>query len=43
MARLTKQWHQQQAQARRLDVAIDKNLARLGFAANGDGTDAFSL
>ena len=29
-ARLTTQWRQQQAQARRLDTAIEENLARLG-------------
>ena len=33
MARLTKQWRQQQAEARRLDAAIEENLARLGFGA----------
>ena len=33
MARLTTQWRQQQAEARRLDEAIEKNLARLGFGA----------
>ncbi len=31
MARLTTQWRQQQAEARRLDTAIQENLARLGF------------
>ena len=31
MARLTTQWRQQQAEARRLDEAIEANLARLGF------------
>ena len=31
MARLTTQWRQQQAEARRLDAAIEENLARLGF------------
>ena len=31
MARLTKQWREQQAEARRLDVAIEKNLKNLGF------------
>ena len=31
MARLTKQWREQQAEARRLDAAIEENLARLGF------------
>ena len=31
MARLTEQWREQQAEARRLDAAIEENLARLGF------------
>ena len=31
MARLSKQWREQQAEARRLDAAIEGNLARLGF------------
>ena len=31
MARPITQWRQQQAEARRLDVAIEANLARLGF------------
>ncbi|MDE2903681.1 MAG: class I SAM-dependent DNA methyltransferase [Chloroflexota bacterium] len=31
MARLTIQWRQQQAEARRLDAAIEENLKRLGF------------
>ena len=31
MARLSKQWREQQAEARRLDAAIEENLARLGF------------
>jgi len=31
MARLAKQWREQQAEARRLDAAIEENLARLGF------------
>ena len=31
MARLTSQWREQQAEAARLDAAIEKNLARLGF------------
>ncbi len=31
MARLSKQWREQQAEARRLDVAIEENLAKLGF------------
>ena len=32
MARLTRQWREQQAEARRLDAAIEENLARLGFS-----------
>ena len=39
MARLTKQWREQQAEARRLDAAIEENLARLGFGA-GQGSRA---
>ena len=31
MQRLTAQWHQQQAEAVRLDAAIAENLAKLGF------------
>ena len=31
MGRLTTQWREQQAEARRLDAEIEKNLARLGF------------
>ena len=31
MARLTKQWREQQAEARRLDAAIEVNLRSLGF------------
>ena len=31
MKRLTAQWREQQAEARRLDAAIEANLARLGF------------
>ena len=31
MARLSAQWREQQAEARRLDAAIEENLARLGF------------
>ena len=34
MARLSAQWREQQAEARRLDAEIEANLARLGF---GDG------
>ena len=36
MARLSDQWREQQAEARRLDAAIEENLARLGF---GDGQE----
>ena len=31
MARLSAQWREQQAEARRLDAEIEANLARLGF------------
>ncbi|MDE0131700.1 MAG: class I SAM-dependent DNA methyltransferase [bacterium] len=31
MARLTTQWREQQAEAQRLDAAIEANLARMGF------------
>ncbi len=31
MARLAAQWREQQAEARKLDAAIEENLARLGF------------
>ena len=31
MARLTAQWREQQAEAQRLDAAIEENLTRLGF------------
>jgi len=31
MAKLSAQWREQQAEARRLDAAIEENLARLGF------------
>ena len=31
MERLAKQWREQQTEARRLDAAIEENLARLGF------------
>ncbi len=34
MARLTKQWREQQAEAARLDAAIDANLKALGFGDN---------
>ena len=36
MARLSKQWREQQAEARRLDAAIEENLARLGFGVAGN-------
>ena len=39
MTRLTKQWREQQAEARRLDAAIEENLARLGFGT-GQGSRA---
>ena len=39
MARLTKQWREQQAEAQRLDAAIEENLARLGFGT-GQGSRA---
>ena len=39
MARLSKQWREQQAEARRLDAAIEENLARLGFGT-GQGSRA---
>ena len=34
MARLTAQWREQQAEAAKLDAAIEASLARLGFGAN---------
>ncbi len=33
MAQLSAQWREQQTEARRLDAAIEENLARLGFGA----------
>ena len=42
MARLTKQWREQQAEARWLDAAIEENLARLGFLTQQEDTDAVS-
>ena len=39
MARLTSQWRQQQAEAQRLDAAIEENLDRLGFGT-GQGSRA---
>ena len=34
MARLTAQWRQQQAEAQRLDAAIEENLRGLGFGVD---------
>ena len=34
MARLSVQWREQQAEAQRLDAAIEANLERLGFGGN---------
>ena len=31
MARLSAQWREQQAEAAKLDAAIEENLTRLGF------------
>ena len=39
MGRLTTQWREQQAEAQRLDAAIEANLTRLGFG-DGRGDDA---
>ena len=36
IARLTSQWREQQAEARRLDAAIEENLAQLGVGATCD-------
>ena len=36
MARLAAQWREQQAEAQRLDAAIEANLARLGFGTGQD-------
>ena len=38
MARLTRQWREQQVEARRLDEAIEANLARLGFFERPEDT-----
>ncbi len=38
MTRLSVQWREQQAEARRLDAEIEANLARLGFCANREDT-----
>ena len=37
MARLSAQWREQQAEAQRLNAAIEENLARLGFGLDTDG------
>ena len=42
MTRLTKQWREQQAEAQRLDAAIEENLVRLGFLTRPEDTDAVS-
>ncbi len=42
MARLTKQWREQQAEAQRLDAAIEENLVRLGYPTRQEDTDAVS-
>ena len=34
MARLTKQWREQQAEGKRLDAEIEANLKALGFGDN---------
>ena len=36
MERLSAQWREQQAEAQRLDAAIEENMARRGFGATGD-------
>ena len=38
MARLSAQWREQQAEARRLDAEIEANLRRLGFGASKEET-----
>ena len=38
MTRLTAQWREQQAEARRLDAAIEGNLRKLGFLAGTEDT-----
>ena len=38
MAELSAQWREQQAEARRLDAAIEENLSRLGFRSNQEST-----
>ena len=37
MARLAAQWRRQQAEARRLDSAIEANLNKLGFIPSQEG------
>lgn len=37
MAQLTAQWQEQQAEARKLDAAIEENLKRLGFGKSTEG------
>lgn len=37
MSRLTPQWREQQAEAHRLDVAIEENLTLLGFGSESEG------
>lgn len=37
MGRLTPQWREQQAEAHRLDVAIEENLTLLGFGSESEG------
>ena len=37
MARLSTQWREQQAEAQRLDAAIEENLAKLGFGVRSKG------
>ena len=39
MARLSAQWREQQAEARRLDAEIEANLKRLGFGASRENTN----
>ena len=39
MKRLAAQWRKQQAEAKKLDAAIEKNLAQLGFKGNMEGNN----
>ena len=39
MARLSAQWREQQAEARRLDAEIEGNLERFGFGAEGPSSE----